>query len=263
MNQLQVFNHREFGALEVIQLNGREMFNLENAAWSLGYTKVAKGKTYLRKDRIDKVIQKADISVVVHDGQPYITEDGLYEFIFEAGTEKSKQYRKWVTSEVLPIIRKTGGYVATGREEDFIQQYFPSFSDDVKQMMVLDLHTKNQELTNQIEAQKHKVLFAESVQASTNSILVKELSVQLKQRGIDIGQNRLFKYFRENGYLCKKKGNMYNTPTQRSMEMGLFERQPYIRTNSKGEFETKYTPKVTGKGQLYFINKFLGKNQTA
>ncbi|EOO30748.1 hypothetical protein IIU_05065 [Bacillus cereus VD133] len=90
MEKLQVFNHSEFGLLRVIQLDGQEMFDLENAAWSLGYTKVAKGRMYLRKDRINKVIQKADISVVVRDGQPYITEDGLYEFIFEAGTDKSK-----------------------------------------------------------------------------------------------------------------------------------------------------------------------------
>ena len=118
---------------------------------------------------------------------------------------------------------------------------------------------KRLEAERKILQQQPLVTFAEAVKVSVNTILVKDLATLLKQKGIDTGQNRLFEWLRENGYLCSKEGSMYNTPTQRSMNMGLFEKQPYVRTNSNGEFETKFTTKVTGKGQLYFINKFLGK----
>ncbi|PEI77455.1 phage antirepressor [Bacillus wiedmannii] len=256
MKQLQVFNHQEFGALEVIHLNGKEMFNLENVAWSLGYTKVAKGKTYLRKDRIEKVIQKADISVIVHDGQPYITEDGLYELIFESETQKAKEFRKWVTSEVLPSIRKHGAYMTDQVLEQAVTN--PDF-------MIGLLTNLKEEKEKRVEAertllqQQPLVTFAEAVQVSTNLITVKQLANLMRQKGIDTGQNRLFEWFRENGYLCRKRGSLYNTPTQYSMDLELFESQEYVRTNSVGEFVTSFTTKVTGKGQLYFINKFLGK----
>lgn len=111
-----------------------------------------------------------------------------------------------------------------------------------------------------IESQKPKVVFAEAVEVSTNAILVKNLAAILKQNGIDIGQNRLFSWLRDNGYLCKKKGDMYNLPTQKSLELGLFELKTHVRTGSNGEMKTEYTPKVTGKGQIYFINKFKDGN---
>ncbi|MGG1339737.1 phage antirepressor KilAC domain-containing protein [Bacillus toyonensis] len=255
MNQLQVFNHQEFGSLEVIQVNGKEMFNLENVAWSLGYTKVAKGKMYLRKDRIEKVIQKADISVVVHDGQPYITEDGLYELIFESETEKAKHFRKWVTCEVIPSIRKHGAYMTDQALEQAVTN--PDF-------MIGLLTNLKEEKAKRVEAertllqQQPLVRFAQAVEISTNTILVKDLATILKQKGVNVGQNRLFDWLRKNGYLCSKQG-MMNKPTQKSMDMKLFEVKTNVHTSSNGEFKTTYTPKVTGKGQLYFINKFLGK----
>ena len=118
---------------------------------------------------------------------------------------------------------------------------------------------KRVEAERTILQQQPLVTFAEAVQVSTNLITVKQLANLMRQKGIDTGQNRLFEWFRENGYLCKKKGSLYNTPTQYSMDLELFESQEYVRTNSQGEFVTSFTTKVTGKGQLYFINKFLGK----
>lgn len=119
------------------------------------------------------------------------------------------------------------------------------------------------ELKQKIELDKPKVVFAEAVEVSKNSILVKDLAALLKQKGIDIGQNRLFDWLRSNGYLCKKLGSMYNKPTQKSLDKGLFELKPYIRSGSNGEMKTEFTPKVTGKGQIYFVNKFIKEQQLA
>lgn len=119
------------------------------------------------------------------------------------------------------------------------------------------------ELKQKIEIDKPKVIFAEAVEVSKNSILVKDLATLLKQKGIDIGQNRLFDWLRSNGYLCKKLGSMYNKPTQKSLDKGLFELKPYVRSGSNGEMKTEFTPKVTGKGQIYFVNKFIKEQQLA
>lgn len=111
MDQLQTFSHELFGSLEVIKTKDVELFSLENVAWSLGYVRAnGNGVQYLRHDRINNVIEKLDIAISVHDGHRYINESGLYDFIFESGTEKAREFRKWVTSEVLPSIRKTGSY---------------------------------------------------------------------------------------------------------------------------------------------------------
>lgn len=118
---------------------------------------------------------------------------------------------------------------------------------------------KRIEAERKVLQQQSLVTFAQAIQVSTNLISIKQLAILMKQKGIDIGQNRLFEWLRENGYLCKKRGSMYNTPTQYSMDLGLFESQEFVRTNSEGEFVTSFTPKVTGKGQLYFINKFLNQ----
>lgn len=117
-----------------------------------------------------------------------------------------------------------------------------------------------EKLEQKVEQDKPKVVFAEAVEVSTNSILVRDLATLLRQKGINIGQNRLFNWLRDNGYLCKKKGGMYNRPTQKSLELGLFELKPHIRTGSNGELKTEYTPKITGKGQIYFINKLKSGN---
>lgn len=131
MNTLQVFKNPSFGELTVIIENGKELFKLEDIAWALGYTKEAKGNRYLRWERINNILQKLDISTVVRDGQQYVDESGLYDFIFESGTEKAREFRKWVTAEVLPTIRKTGGYVAN--DEVFIETYLPFADEQTKQ----------------------------------------------------------------------------------------------------------------------------------
>lgn len=121
---------------------------------------------------------------------------------------------------------------------------------------ILELTTNNKYLEEQIEVQKPKVVFADSVSASRTSILVGELAKIIKQNGYDIGQNRLFKWLRENNYLISRRGADFNLPTQKSMDLGLFEITETSITHSDGRISVKPTPKVTGKGQIYFINKF-------
>ncbi|EJQ90027.1 phage antirepressor, partial [Bacillus cereus] len=185
-----------------------------------------------------------------------INESGLYSLIMTSRKPQAKAFKKWVTSEVLPSIRKHGAYMTDQVLEKAVTN--PDF-------MIGLLTNLKEEQAKRIEAerkvlqQQHLVTFAQAIQVSTNLISIKQLAILMKQKGIDTGQNRLFEWLRENGYLCKKRGSMYNTPTQYSMDLGLFESQEFVRTNSEGEFVTSFTPRVTGKGQLYFINKFLGK----
>lgn len=159
----------------------------------------------------------------------------------------AKKFKRWVTSEVLPSIRKTGGYIA-GEE---------SMTDDELIAKAMTVLNKKLELAHkQLEEQKPKVLFADSVETSKTSILVGELAKIIKQNGYDIGQNRLFAWLRKNNYLTSRKGIDYNMPTQKAMNLGLFEVKETTITHSDGHISISKTAKVTGKGQVYFVNKF-------
>lgn len=188
-----------------------------------------------------------------------VNEPGLYSLILGSRKPEAKQFKRWITHEVIPTIRKTGGYVAN--DDLFIQTYLPQADEQTKQLFKVTLHTMKEQ-SKQIETMKPKALFADAVEASESSVLVGELAKILKQNGIEIGQNKLFKWLRENGYLIRKKGESFNLPTQRSMDMGLFEIKKSTINNPDGFVRTTRTPKVTGKGQIYFVNKFI-KSQSA
>lgn len=183
-----------------------------------------------------------------------INESGLYSVILRSDKPQAKPFRRWVTSEVLPSIRKHGAYMTDQTLEqaltspDFLIQLATQLKEEKEQ---------RKQLEAKVEQDKPKVLFADSVSASKSSILVGELAKILKQNGVDTGQFRLFAWLRENGYLIKREGSDYNMPTQRSVEMGLFEVKQTIITHSDGHITTNKTPKVTGKGQVYFVNKFM------
>ncbi|KUF30243.1 DNA-binding protein [Bacillus sp. G3(2015)] len=237
MKQLQVFNHQEFGALEVIHLNGKEMFNLENVAWSLGYTKVAKGKTYLRKDRIEKVIQKADISVIVHDGQPYITEDGLYELIFESETQRAKEFRKWVTSEVLPSIRKHGAYMTPNtinallQDPDLIIGLASQLKQEQQARQVAE--QKNLMLTQQIAENASKITYLDQILQSKDTVTVSQVAADyglsamklnkiLKEEKVQYKVNNqwlLYSKHQKKGYTKSKTVDVVHTDGSRSVKM--------------------------------------------
>ncbi len=166
----------------------------------------------------------------------------------------AKKFKKWVTSEVLPSIRKTGGYIAG--EENMTEDELILKAMNVLNTKVEKLRQKNEQLEGTIEEQKPKVLFANSVETSKSSILVGELAKILKQNGHEIGQNRLFQWLRDNGYLISRKGTDYNMPTQKAMNLGLFQIKETSITHSDGHISVNKTTKVTGKGQIYFVNKF-------
>lgn len=186
----------------------------------------------------------------------FLTEDGLYELLMQSRKPIAKQFKKQVKN-ILKEIRLNGGYIATNEDDDEMTILAKGFL--IAQKTIESNKKKIVEQQLIIEAQKPKVLFAEAIQASETTILVGEFAKILKQNGIDVGQKRLFEWLRENGYLIKRKGSDYNSPTQKSMELGLFEIKETPIHHSSGEISISRTSKITGKGQAYFINKFLNR----
>ena len=274
MNQPQIFNHSIFGELPVIVLDGTEWFGATEAAKALGFAKP--------HDAIANYVELEDSAVhgvgvqtgAKADGTPahqmvqkkFINESGLYSLIFGAARqgnnpelqEKAKQFKRWVTSDVLPAIRQHGGYLTPQKIEEVLLN--PDTIIDLAQRLK-QANEEKAKLAAQIEADKPKVLFAEALETSGNSILIGELAKILKQNGINIGQNRLFEWLRQEGYLMKTKDERWNDPTQKAMELGLFEIKKRTINSPDGSVRTVKTTKVTPKGQIYFVNKF--KAETA
>ena len=246
MKDLMIFEGNEVEI--ILNEKGEPLFEIYSTGMALGHIKYnGVGKAYPRKDRIDKDIKNAEISTCVQAGHKYFTEEQLYDFMLETHTDKCKKFKKWITREVLPQIRKTGGYLGNTKElsEEEIM---------AKAFMIAQKTIENQK--KQLEEQKPKVIFADAVASSKGTILIRELAKILKQNGIDIGEKRLYKWLRDNGYLIKQKGSDYNTPTQRAMNLKLFEVKETNINTSDGTIIISKTTKVTGKGQIYFINKF-------
>lgn len=177
-----------------------------------------------------------------------INESGLYSLILSSKLPSAKAFKRWVTSEVLPAIRKNGGYMA-GQEH---------MTDQEIMAQALIVAQRTIESKNRlISEMQPKALFADSVAASSSTILVGELAKILRQNGVNIGEKRLFSYLRDNGYLIRRKGSDYNMPTQKSVELGIFRIKETVINHSDGHTSVSRTPKVTGKGQQYFISRFV------
>lgn len=257
MSNLQVFNHPEFGAVRTVELDGEPWLVGKDVAQALGYQNASKA-VMSHVDAEDKRFAMLSVS----DSQngnlvktAIINESGLYSLVLSSKLPGAKKFKRWVTSEVLPAIRKTGGYIPTAGMTD---GEIMARALLIAQKSIDEKNTQIAQQAKKIEADAPKVLFADSVAASHTSILIGELAKLLKQNGVDIGPNRLFEWLRSNGYLIRRMGTDYNMPTQRSMELGLFEVKENAITHSDGHVTVSKTPKVTGKGQQYFINKFLG-----
>lgn len=186
----------------------------------------------------------------------FLTEDGLYEVLMQSRKPIAKQFKKQVKN-ILKEIRLNGGFIATNEDDDEMTILAKGFL--IAQKTIESNKKKIVEQKLIIEAQKPKVLFAEAIQASHTSILIGEFAKILKQNGVDVGQKRLFEWLRENGYLIKRKGSDFNSPTQKSMELGLFEIKETPIHHTSGDISISRTSKITGKGQAYFIKKFLKK----
>lgn len=246
MNELiEVFNSTEFGSIRTFKLNNTIHFVGKDIALALGYSNPQKAV----RDHIDEEDRTVNNSFTIN-GTPVtlINESGLYSLVLSSKLESAKRFKRWITAEVLPALRRTGSYALN------IPQTLPealrAYADEVEQ------HNKTRAL---VEAQRPKVLFADAVSTSDTDILVGDLAKLLNQNGYAVGQNRLFEQLRNEGFLISRKGNSYNMPTQKAMEMGLFRIKETAITHSDGRVSLNKTPKVTGKGQQYFINRFIGK----
>lgn len=246
MKELQLFSNPEFGAVRAVDIDGEPWLVGKDVAQVLGYNDTDQA---LRKhvDDEDKLTRQIDGS-----GQgrsmTIINESGLYALALSSKLPGARKFRRWVTAEVLPAIRRTGGY-------DIPKDYLSALRALAESMeRRLQLEAEN-------EANRPKVLFADAVSAAKTSILVGELAKLLKQNGVDMGQNRLFSLLRDKGYLIRRQGTDFNMPTQRAMELGLFEIKETVIAHSDGHISVSKTPKITGKGQQYFVRLFLGGNR--
>ncbi|HBH9970768.1 TPA: phage antirepressor [Staphylococcus aureus] len=260
MQALQTFNFEEL-PVRTLTVNEEPYFVGKDVAEILGYsnTRDALSKHVDEDDKKVLTSRNTTLENLPNRGLTAVNESGLYSLIFSSKLESAKRFKRWVTSDVLPAIRKHGIYATdnvieqTLKDPDYIITVLTEYKKEKEQNLLLQ---------QQVEVNKPKVLFADSVAGSDNSILVGELAKILKQNGVDIGQNRLFKWLRNNGYLIKKSGESYNLPTQKSMDLKILDIKKRIINNPDGSSKVSRTPKVTGKGQQYFVNKFLGETQT-
>ncbi|WP_304255409.1 phage antirepressor [Phascolarctobacterium succinatutens] len=254
MNNLQIFDSPDFGQIRTIQQNGEPWFVGKDVAKILGYER-ADNAIRNHVDDEDKLMHQ--ISASGQNREMYIiNESGLYSLILSSKMPKAKEFKRWVTSEVIPAIRKTGGYIAGS--ENMTDAEIMAKAVLVAQSTIRQRDQRIKELESDVAAAKPKVLFADAVSASDSTILIGDLAKLIKQNGHPIGQKRLFNWMREQGYLIKRQGADYNSPTQRAMEMGLFKIKETAISHSDGHVSVSKTTKVTGKGQQYFINKFCG-----
>lgn len=244
MNKLQAFNNQEFGLVRSLIINDEPWFVGKDVAGILKYTNTAKAI----RDHVDEEDKLTERIVLSGQNREaiFINESGLYSLILSSKLPSAKKFKRWVTSEVLPALRKTGQY-----------QVKELSGQELMAKALIEAQSVLAAKDKQIEEMKPKALFADAVATSHTSILVGELAKILKQNGIDMGQKRLFAWLREKGYLIKRQGTDYNMPTQKAMDLGLFEIKEGSYVNGSGVNITTKTPKITGKGQQYFINKFL------
>lgn len=259
MNDLQIFKNSEFGEVRTKVINNEPYFSLNDVCRILEINNPSQAKTRLNKDG---VISNEVIDSMGRTQQAnFINESNLYKLVFQSRKSEAEKFADWVTSEVLPSIRKHGAYMSSEVIEKTLSDpdYLIRLATNLKEEKA-----KRALAEAQIERDKPKVLFADTVSSSNKSCLVGELAKLISQEAIrrgeinkKIGQNNLFGWMRSNGYLCKS-GERKNQPLQQYVEQGLFELKKGSYVDSNGSNITTTTTKVTGKGQIYFVNKFLG-----
>jgi phage antirepressor YoqD-like protein len=255
MDKLQVFENSEFGKVRTyMESNGEITFCGADSARALGYADTAKAVKQHCKEKgwaFHPVLTPGGMQKI-----RFISEGNLYRLIAGSHLHGAEKFESWIFDEVIPSIRKHGAYLTPEKVEEVL------LNPDTIIKLATQLKREQEEkrrLQEQKELDKPKVLFADSVTTSPSSILVREMAKILKQNGISIGERRLYQKLREKGYLIKKRGSDYNMPTQRAMELKLFEIKETVITHSDGRITVNRTPKVTGKGQMYFVNKFLAE----
>ncbi len=250
MNELKIIDEREVLGKQ-LRIYGdfqNPLFLAKDVAEWIDYDKEKVGQMLNSIDNDEKIT-----SPIYYSGQVrnmwFVTEEGLYEVLMQSRKPIAKKFKKKV-KEILKDVRKYGMYATDELLDnpDLIIKMATRLKEE---------KAKNKELEDKMKEDKPKVLFADAVSIAKNTILIREMAKLIKQNGIDMGERRLFIWLRENGYLIKKIGTDYNMPTQKSMDLGLFEIKESPVLHSSGEIEISKTPKVTGKGQQYFLNLFL------
>lgn len=243
----------KISGIECFEKDGVAYLKLETVARGLGFTQTAKsGNEVVRWERVHKYLEELNVPTSGDDG--FIPENIFYRLAMKAKNEAAERFQAKIADEVIPSIRKHGAYMTPETLEkvllspDTLMQLAQNLKDEQEKRRVLE---------TKIEQDKPKVLFADAVASAKTSILIGELAKLLKQNGVDMGQNRLFEWMRQNGYLIRRQGSDYNMPTQRSMEQGLFEIKETTVVHADGHTHINKTPKVTGKGQAYFVTLFL------
>ncbi len=249
MNNLQVFSY-EGKEVRTIQKGGEPWWVLKDVCEVLGLSNPSIVAARLDDDEVAKF----DLGGLSGESN-IVSESGLYNVILRSDKPEARKFKRWMTHEVLPSIRKHGAYVTTEKLEEIMND--PDAWIKVLTALKEERQAK-EHLQLQAEADKPKVVFADAVSVSDGTILIGELAKILKGNGIEIGQNRLFERLRQDGFLIKRKGTDYNAPTQKAMELGLFKVKETAITHSDGHVTISKTTKVTGKGQQYFVNYFLG-----
>lgn len=273
-DQVTIFENAQFGRIRTsLTKSGEPLFCLADVCKALDLGNPSQVKQRLQKNGVisNEVIDSMNRPQLMN----FITEPNLYKCIFQSRKKEAEQFQDWVCGEVLPSIRKSGGYMVARQDEtpeQIMARALMVAKDTIdRQQAALKqsenknylLQCQNDALTSMNEGQQRHIkalmpgaTFAKAVETSEHSILVGELARIIKQNGVEIGQNRLFQWMRDKGYLCKK-GEMYNQPTQKALQMGLFELKKTVITKPNGDSLVTTTTKVTGKGQIYFVNKFL------
>ena len=237
----QIFNNPEFGELRTIEEGDKIYFVASDAAKMLGYKRPADAVTAHCKGSVKRRLPTNGGT----QEMKVIPEGDLYRLIANSELPSAERFESWVFDEVLPAIRKTGGY------------HVPQSPEEQMAQGLLAAQKLLAEKDKRIEEMRPKEIFADAVSVSKTDILIGDLAKLIKQNGHDIGQKRLFAWLREKGYLIKRKGLDWNMPTQKAMEMKLFRVKETVVTHADGHTTVNKTPKVTGKGQVYFVNKFL------
>lgn len=278
MKAIKTFENAQFGQIRTsVAENGEPLFCLADVCRVLDLSNPRDVKRRLNQRGVctnDTPTYNQHGALVIQQLN-FITEPNLYKCIFQSRKKEAEQFQDWVCGEVLPSIRKSGGYMVARVDEtpdeimaralivaqETISRQKAAVAAAEKRATLLEATTKQMTVQiNGLETKNKELLpgatFAKAVETSEHSILIGELARIIKQNGVEIGQNRLFQWLRENGFLCKK-GEWYNQPTQRAMEMGLFEIKKTVITKPSGDSLVTTTTKVTGKGQIYFVNRFL------
>ena len=250
MNDMQIFKNDEFGAIRTVVVDGEAWFVGKDVVNILGYQNGSRDINRHVDEEDRQNYQNGTFES--NRGLTIINESGLYSLILSSHLESAKRFKRWVTAVVLPSIRRDGGYLDG---QDSMSE------EELMAKAILFADNKIKHLQDDVTRMRPKEIFADAVATSDRSILIGELAKILKQNGVDTGQQRLFERLRSEGFLVSGNRSDRNMPTQRSMQMGLFEIKETAVTHADGHVTVNKTPKVTGKGQQYFINRFLTREE--